>query len=260
MFDFDGKVALVTGGGRGQGAVEVRRLAEAGAAVMIADVLEEEGLALADALTKSGLQARFQRLDVTDPSAWQAAIATTESWHGRLDVLVNNAGIVRRRSILEMSVEDWDLTLAINLKGVFLGQKFVAPLMAKSGGGSIVNIASNSAFSAHQDPAYTASKWGMRGLTRAAASEFAALNIRVNAVCPGLVVTDLNRGAPHLAPMIAATPSGRAVEADEVANLVMFLASNLAQSITGEDIVIDGGFVALSAYRSVQGAGAAPAM
>jgi len=257
MFDFVGKVAIVTGGARGQGAVEVRRLAECGAAVLIADVLEDEGRALAETLTAGGLLARFHRLDVTSPDAWKAALAEVEAWRGRLDVLVNNAGIVRRRAILDMSVEDWDLTLGINLKGVFLGQKFAAPLMAQSGGGSIVNIASNSAFSAHQDPAYTASKWGIRGLTRAAASEFAALNIRANAICPGLVVTNLNRGAPHLAPMIAATPSGRAVEADEVANLVMFLASDLARSITGEDILIDGGFVALSAYRSVQGAGAA---
>ncbi len=253
MFDFKGKTAIVTGGARGQGAVEVRRLAEAGAAVLIADVLQDEGHALAKHLTAQGLAVRFQHLDVAAPDAWAAAIATVQQWRGRLDILVNNAGIVRRRPILDMSAEDWDLTLAVNLKGVFLGQKYAAPLIAQSGGGSIVNIASNSAFSAHEDPAYTASKWGIRGLTRAAASEFAALNIRVNAICPGLVVTDLNRGAPHLSPMIAATPSGRAVEADEVASLVLFLASDLAPSITGEDILIDGGFVALSAYRSVQG-------
>mgnify|MGYP001627838700 CR=1 FL=1 len=252
MIDLVGKTAIVTGGARGQGAQEVRKLCKAGAAVIIADILVEEGAALADSLNSGGGQARFFHLDVSNPDQWVSVVNEMEDWQGRLDVLVNNAGIVIRKSIAQMDLDTWNRVIAINQTGVFLGQKTVADLMRRSGGGSIINISSNSAFTAHQDPAYTASKWAIRGLTRSAASEYADWNIRANAICPGLVVTELNRGAPHLKPMIDATPSGRAVEADEVANLVLFLASDLATSITGEDIVIDGGFLALSAYRRVQ--------
>ncbi|OCW56014.1 SDR family NAD(P)-dependent oxidoreductase [Hoeflea olei] len=255
MIELVGKTAIVTGGARGQGAWEVRKLSEAGAAVIIADILEQESKSLASGLAAEGRQVRFCALDVASPDQWQSVVEEMEAWQGRLDILVNNAGIVNRKSIIQMDLETWNRVISINQTGVFLGQKAVADLMRRSGGGSIINIASNSAFTAHQDPAYTASKWAVRGLTRSAASEFAAWNIRANAICPGLVVTDLNRGAPHLQPMIAATPSGRAVEAEEVANLVLFLASDLATSITGEDILIDGGFSALSAYRGVQQAG-----
>ena len=123
--------------------------------------------------------------------------------------------------------------------------------MARNGGGSIVNIASNSAFSGHYDPAYTASKWGLRGLTKTAAMEFVGKQIRVNAVCPGLVVTALNATSPHLGPMIDMTPMRRAGQPDEVASLVAFLASDEARFITGEDFLIDGGFTAGAAYRRV---------
>lgn len=246
MSDLSGRTAIVTGGGRGQGAVEAELLAAAGAQVLICDVLEAEGEALAGRL---GSNARFLRLDVTEAEAWDAAVRAAVVWTGRLDVLVNNAGIINRKIIRDMTPEEWRRVIDVNLTGAFLGIRAAAPAM--TAGGSIVNISSNSAFSGHYDPAYTASKWALRGLTRTAAMEYADVGIRVNAICPGLIVTDLNRNSSHLGPMIGLTPLARAGEADEVAQLVLFLASDASGFITGEDFVIDGGFTAGAAYRRV---------
>ncbi|WP_207101386.1 SDR family NAD(P)-dependent oxidoreductase [Paracoccus shandongensis] len=246
MSDLSGKTAIVTGGGRGQGAAHAELLVAAGAHVLICDVLEAEGEAQAERL---GDKARFLRLDVTEAEAWDGAVKTALDWTGRLDVLVNNAGIINRKIIRDMTPDEWRRVIDVNLTGAFLGIRAAAPAMRQ--GGSIVNISSNSAFSGHYDPAYTASKWALRGLTRTAAMEYAESGIRVNAICPGLIVTDLNRNSPHLGPMIGITPMARAGEADEVAQLVLFLASEASAFITGEDFVIDGGFTAGAAYRRV---------
>lgn len=251
MFDFAGQVVIVTGGARGQGEAEARLFARGGAAVIIADVLEEEGNKLAESLNDAGYEARFVKVDVGDPASWRRLVDVTREWKMRLDVLVNNAGIINRKTIAAMELDEWERVLKINLTGAFLGIRAVAPLMAATGGGAIVNISSNSAFSGHYDPAYTASKWGLRGLTRSAAMEFADQKIRVNAVCPGLVVTGLNSTSPHLAPMIGMTPMKRSGTPDEIAQLVVFLASGSSAFITGEDFVIDGGFTAGAAYRHV---------
>lgn len=251
MSDFAGKLVIVTGGARGQGEAEVRLFASKGAAVIIADVLVDEGEALAAELTKEGKEARFIRLDVTDPVSWAAVIDLAKSWKGRLDVLVNNAGIINRTLVETTSLEAWERVLRVNLTGSFLGIQAVSPLMAETGGGAIVNISSNSGYSGHYDPAYTASKWGLRGLTKSAAMELAPKNIRVNAVCPGLVVTGLNASSPHLKPMIGITPLKRAGKPEEIADLVFFLSSDASSFITGEDFVIDGGFTAGAAYRRV---------
>lgn len=248
MTDLTGRSALVTGGARGQGAAEARLLAECGARVLICDVLEQEGRSLAEEL---GPDVCFRQLDVTVADQWAAAAAELQEWTGRFDILVNNAGVINRTLIADTDPEAWRRLLDINLTGAFLGIRAAAPLMAASGGGSIVNISSNSAFSGHSDPAYTASKWGLRGLTRSAALEFADQGIRVNAVCPGLIVTGLNRGSPHLEPMIRMTPASRSGEAEEVAQLVLYLVSDASRFVTGEDFVIDGGFTAGGAYRRV---------
>lgn len=251
MADLAGKLAIVTGGARGQGEAEARLLTARGAAVIIADVLADEGRALADALQAEGREARFAFLDVSDPASWDGIIALARDWKGRIDILVNNAGIINRTLVETTALDAWERVLKVNLTGAFLGIQAVAPLMAKGGGGSIINISSNSGFSGHYDPAYTASKWGLRGLTRSAAMEFATKGIRVNAICPGLVVTGLNAGSPHLRPMIEMTPMKRSGKPEEIAELVLFLASDASSFITGEDFVIDGGFTAGAAYRRV---------
>ncbi|PLP55756.1 cyclopentanol dehydrogenase [Mesorhizobium loti] len=251
MTNLADRVAIVTGAGRGQGEAEARLLAEAGAAVLICDVLEREGEDLARALVSEGREARFLALDVASKEGWACAIDCVGSWKGRLDILVNNAGIINRKSINDTPLDAWERLMAINLTGPFLGIQAAAPLMRQNGGGSVVNISSNSAFSGHYDPAYTASKWGLRGLTRTAAMEYVSWGIRVNSVCPGLIVTGLNAEAPHLKPMIDLTPMKRSGTVEEVARLVLFLASEASSFITGEDFVIDGGFTAGAAYRRV---------
>jgi NAD(P)-dependent dehydrogenase (short-subunit alcohol dehydrogenase family) len=251
MTRLDGRVALVTGGSRGQGEAEARLLASSGAAVLIGDVLDTEGEALAKTLSSEGMAARYVHLDVTDPASWDQALATVRAWQGRLDILVNNAGIINRSIIAKTALEDWEKVLKVNLTGAFLGIKAVSALMGENGGGSIINISSNSGFSGHYDPAYTASKWGLRGLTRSAAMELVGAGIRVNAICPGLVVTGLNANSPHLKPMIEMTPMKRSGRPEEIAELVRFLASDASSFITGEDFVIDGGFTAGAAYRRV---------
>ena len=246
-----GKAALITGGSRGQGAAEARLFAGSGAAVAVCDVLEAEGRIVAEEIAAGGGAARFLRLDVSDPADWAAAVSEILAWRGRLDILVNNAGIIDRSTIMGMGLDAWNRVLGVNLTGAFLGIRAAAPAMRDGGGGAVVNIASHAGFSGHSDPAYTASKWALRGLTRTAAMEFVSWGIRVNSVCPGLVVTELNAGSPHLKPLIDLTPMGRAGTVDEIARLVRFLASDEASFITGEDFVIDGGFIAGAAYRRV---------
>ena len=247
----DGRTALVTGGGRGQGAAEAELFAASGAAVLICDVLDAEGEAGAQHLRGKGYEARYLHLDVGDARDWAAAVENCRTWRGRLDILVNNAGIINRTTVAQTPLEAWERVLNVNLTGAFLGIQAVADLMASGGGGAIINISSNSGFSGHYDPAYTASKWGLRGLTRSAAMELAEKKIRVNAICPGLVVTGLNQASPHLGPMIAMTPMGRSGAPEEIAELALFLASEASSFITGEDFVIDGGFTAGAAYRRV---------
>ena len=251
MARLDGKVAIVTGGARSQGEAEARLFAASGAAVAICDVLEAEGQALAEELAAAGHKARFWRLDVASETDWAAVTRDILAWQGRIDILINNAGIVNRTTIETTTLEAWNRLLSINLTGALLGIQAVVPAMRRAGGGAIVNISSNSAFAGHYDPAYTASKWALRGLTRSAAMEFVTDGIRVNSVCPGLVMTGLNKGATHLEPMIRLTPMGRSGTCEEVAELVLFLVGDGSRFITGEDFTIDGGFTAAAAYRHV---------
>jgi 3alpha(or 20beta)-hydroxysteroid dehydrogenase len=250
-FSFEGKVAVITGGANGQGRAEAVLFAQQGAAVAICDVAQEEGETLAAELRARGLQARYFALDVSVAADWDRMVTAVADWQSRIDVLVNNAGILKRKTIADYPEADWRRVIDINLTGSFLGIQKVAPFMREQRSGAIVNIGSNAAFSGHPDPAYTASKWAVRGLTKSAALELSVFGVRVNCVCPGLVVTDINRNAPHLATMIGMTPMGRAAEVEDIAAMVAFLAGDGARMITGEEIVIDGGFTAGAAYWKV---------
>src|SRR5918999_5269 len=193
MGRLDGKVALISGGARGQGATEAKLFAQEGAQVVFGDVLDDAGKRVEEDIRQAGGEATYVHLDVTQESDWQQAVATTVSTYGKLDILVNNAGILRRESIEETSKELWDTVLAVNATGVFLGTKHAIPAMRQAGGGSIVNISSVSGIgqSLHQEPAYVASKGAVRIFTKVTASQCAKDKIRCNSVHPGPVDTDM---------------------------------------------------------------------
>ena len=247
----DGKVAIITGGSRGMGAEEARLFTREGATVVICDVLEEEGRRLEAELKDAGAEALFLRLDVTIEEEWKKAIDTAASRYGRLDVLVNNAGISGSFHPDIMSTEAWDKLMEVNAKGVFLGIKHAIPEMRKVGGGSIVNISSISGF-VGQDfihMGYNASKGAVRILTKSAAIQYAKEGIRVNSVHPGLMPpmrSSIATADPGVRKQILAkVPMGREGRGEEVGYAVLFLASDEASYITGTELVVDGGFTAL---------------
>jgi 3alpha(or 20beta)-hydroxysteroid dehydrogenase len=244
MGSLAGKVALVTGSARGLGAGIARLFATEGAAVVIADILDERGEALAAEIEAGGGKALYRHLDVTSEDDWAEAVDATTQRFGRIDVLVNDAGIHDRRGIIDIDLEGWRKTMSVNLDGMLLGMRAAAPVIREAGGGSIVNMSSAAGLAGTAFPAYSASKWAVRGLTRCAALEFAPWNIRVNAICPGLVVTELNQGQPYLEPVIKANPLGRAGTVEDIAKLALFLASDASAYVTGQDHVIDGGTTA----------------
>lgn len=234
-------VALVTGGARGQGATHAEALALAGLTVVIADVLDELGAETAAALVGRGLPVTYTSLDVTDEAAWERVMKEIESSHGGLDVLVNNAGIIRVRSLSEMPVSEWELLQRVNTTSVLLGIKAAAPLMVRRGGGSIINIGSTAAHrGAAGYAAYSASKAAVLALTRAAALEFVAAGIRVNSVSPGGVDTPMNDDEPAGGTSSGA-PLGRRARPEEISPLVVFLATDASSYVTGSDYLIDGG-------------------
>jgi len=242
-----GKVAIITGAAGSMGAEEARLFAREGAKVVVADVVQADAEAVAAAIRDAGGEAMFQHLDVTDDSSWERVIAATVARYGRLDILVNNAGISSSAAGDRDGEEGWDLLLNTNAKSVFLGTRRAAKEMAKTGGGSIVNISSMLAMvgSATNHPAYHASKAAVRNYTKAAAVRYGPLNIRVNSVHPGLLPP--MRNATHVTSrlaQIAQIPLGRAGEAIEVAHGVLFLASDEASFITAAELTIDGGHIA----------------
>lgn len=236
-----GKVALISGGARGLGEAAARRFVAEGAKVVIADLLEDEGRALADEL---GTDARFERLDVTDPGQWHAVVAATETAFGAISILVNCAGIVKFLKMVEHSDEDFRQVIDVNQGGVFYGMRAVVPSMRSAGGGSIVNLSSSGGMQGYaQIFSYVASKWAVRGMTKAAAIELAPLGIRVNSVHPGTIRTPMTAGLDE-ADQGAVVPLGRIGEAEEVAALLTYLASDEASYTTGTEHVIDGGVLA----------------
>jgi NAD(P)-dependent dehydrogenase (short-subunit alcohol dehydrogenase family) len=261
MGEFDGRVALVTGGALGIGRGIVEGFAAAGAAVAIADVNADAARALAAELDRAGHRAIASVGDVADAGDAQRMVAETVAAFGRLDVLVNNAGIMPRdwyRRIEETPEEVWDRILAVNLKGIFLLSKAAIPEIRRVGGGAIVNIASVQGLqSSPRVPAYAASKGAVLSLTRQMALDYAAENIRVVAICPGTIDTEMVRaGARSEAGDVdeavrrlgALHPLGRIGRPEDIANAAVFLASDRASFITGEHLNVDGGFMALGAW------------
>ena len=234
----EGRTAIISGGARGQGAAHGRRLAEEGAAVILGDVLEEAGEAHAAALREAGLDVRFLRLDVTSPADWEAAVTAA----GRLDVLVNNAGVVRVAPIAEETDDGWAATMAVNATGVFYGMRAAIPAMLGRGG-SIINIASiYGPVGAPGYVAYTASKGAVIAMTKVAALEHAADGIRVNAICPGPVRTPMSEEEGDAS--VDVTPLRRRAEPEEISAAVAFLASDDAAYVTGAELAVDGGYLA----------------
>jgi 3alpha(or 20beta)-hydroxysteroid dehydrogenase len=238
----DGKVTIITGGGSGQGAEEARMFAAEGASTVV--VVDLEGTGGEKVAAELGTVGLFFALDVTDAEGWRRLADTMVRTYGRVDVLVNNAGIWLDKGVLETSPEEFRRVVEVNQTGVFLGMWAVAPLMRDAGRGSIVNISSNAGLRGGGMPhAYAASKWAVRGMSRAAAWELAPLGVRVNAVCPGFIATAMIQGGQKTLDHLASiSRSGRVGSPEEVARLVTFLASDQSSYISGAEIAIDDAF------------------
>lgn len=246
-----GKVAFVTGGGSGIGRAISLRMAQEGAAVVVTDCDTEAGSGVAAEIVAAGGKAHFHALDVTSEEAWRGAVDAGVSALGVPHILVNNAGIYIIRALVDTSVADWNLMMDVNAKSCFLGMRTIAPLMAEKGGGSIVNMSSTNALTGIAGRmAYAASKAAVRIMSKSVAIEFATDQVRVNSVYPGFVRTRIaeygaqaaGRSIDDLGRMVS--PLGRIAEVEDVANMVLFLASDEARHITGAEFVVDGGLTA----------------
>ena len=244
-----GKVALVSGGSRGMGAATVRQFHAEGASVVAADVLDDDGKALADEL---GDRVRFVHLDVTSEEQWQAAVEQTEREFGKLNVLVNNAGILKFNAVADTPLDEFRQVIDVNLVGVFLGMKAGIPALKRAGGGSIVNLSSTEGLGATVFcGAYTASKFGVRGITKVAALEYGGDGIRCNSVHPGGIDTPMTRavmdetGRKYVASKV---PLKRMGTAEDVANVVTFLASDESAYCNGGEFVVDGGVTSSAGF------------
>ena len=250
MGRLDGRVALISGAARGMGQAEATLFAAEGARVAVCDVVDAEGEAVADQI---GPRAHYQHLDVTSEADWAAAVAATTSAFGKIDVLVNNAGIAEGAPLVEMTLDSYRRVTEVNQTGVFLGMKAVIGAMTDAGGGSIVNISSiDGLVGMNNVMSYVAAKWAVRGMTKAAAIELAPRNIRVNSIHPGFIHTSLGAGeldASDIHAMLDTytarmAPMRRAGEPEEIAKLALFLASDDSSYSTGSEFVADGGLIA----------------
>lgn len=241
MGRLDGKVAIITGGARGMGAAHAERFLAEGAKLVITDILEEQGEAVAREL---GGDIKFMKQDVTKAAEWERVVAETESTFGPVSVLVNNAGIAVIKSIDTMTEAQYRRVIDVNQVSVFLGMKYVLSSMRKAGSGSIVNISSISGLKGNEDSvAYSASKFAVRGMTQSAAVEFGKEGIRVNTVLPGIIETPMVRKS-RVSKLARAIPLQRTAQAHEVSDLIVYLASDESSYVTGAEFVIDGGLSA----------------
>ncbi len=245
------KVAIISGAASGMGAATARRFAKEGAKVVVADMLEDDGRRVAAEIIRANGAAEFMRLDVTDETDWQTVVAATVAKFGRLDILVNNAGISGSAVTDMLDTDAWDRLMQVNARGVFLGTKYAVLEMKKTGGGAIVNLSSISGNTGQTmtHMGYNASKGAVRTLTKSTAVQFGRDGIRANSVHPGLMPPMRTSGAtadPAVrAKMLQGVPLRRAGEVDEVANAILFLASDEASYITGAELYVDGGYLAV---------------
>jgi cyclopentanol dehydrogenase len=257
MGRLDGKVALISGGARGQGATEAQLFAREGAKVVLGDLLDEAGKQVEETIRQQGGEATYVHLDVTSEADWVEAVGTAVNRYGTLDILVNNAGISGARARGEpVHLEDateaaWDRVLAVNAKGVFLGTKHAIPAMRQAGGGSIINISSIAGLVGGFGPssgAYGASKGAVRLLTKSTATQYAKDGIRCNSVHPGFIDTPMTERSLSIPATredrIRRTPLGRIGTPEDIAYGVLYLASDESSFVTGSELVIDGGYTA----------------
>ena len=244
-----GKVALITGAARGQGAAEARLFPQEGAKVVLADVADQDGTIVAAEIAEAGGDALYVHLDVTSEDEWDAAVRAAVASFGKLDILVSNAGIWRRGHVLETSSEQWDEIMGVNAKGVFLGTKAAIPEMRKAGGGSIINISSTAGLvGSRTSSAYSASKGAVRIFTKSTAVQYAAEGIRANSIHPGPIDTDMGDqvwpDADSRKAAVARTALSRIGTAQDIAYGALYLASDESSFVTGSELVIDGGVTA----------------
>ncbi|WP_169079089.1 SDR family oxidoreductase [Microcella alkalica] len=245
MGKLDGRVALITGGARGMGAAHARLMAAEGATVVVADVLDEEGAALA-----AEVGGVYHRLDVTDEHAWSSVVASVHAEQGAISILINNAGVVGFSPIATATTEEWNRVIGINLTGTFFGMRAVVESMTSAGGGVIINISSTAGLQGYSNlSAYVASKWGVRGLTKSAALDLGQHGIRVVSIHPGPIRTPMTDGFGDEMTQMQAIP--RFGEPEEVAKLALFLAADATYS-TGTEFVIDGGATVGAALQPPQ--------
>ncbi len=248
MGRLSGKVAIISGGARGQGAEEARLFASEGAKVIIGDILDSEGIRVESEIVEQGGEAKFVRLDVSIEEDWSKAVQLAISEYGKLDILVNNAGILLMKGVEDTTSEEWDHLQNINSKGVFLGSKAVISAMRESGGGSIVNISSIAGLIGSRFSAYGASKGLVRTLTKSIAVNHGHENIRCNSVHPGIIDTDMvsemigSKEGRDL--QLNRTPLNVIANSRDVALGVLYLASDESRYVTGSELVIDGGITA----------------
>lgn len=255
----DDKIAIVTGAAQGIGAGIARRMAEAGAAVVVADIQDEQGQKTVDEIVAAGGTATFIHADVADETSVEALIAGAVDTYGKLDIVANNAALIVIGKAEDLAADDWDRMMAVNVRSIYLTTRFAVPHMRKQGGGSIICVGSISSFVGQLNtPCYTASKGAVLMLTKSFAVDYGRDGIRANCICPGITDTPLLRHHVNQAPdpealmaeRLARVPTGEMLYPDDMGNAAVFLCSDAARGITGTSLVVDGGYISCAEFAA----------